>query len=184
MIKKKIPSPEGLKPEIRNGYPLDAEQIFEVQRDTWMATYANEELGITAEDIAERFNRGRDQRLDSWKTKLENGHKANNIWVAAINNEIIGFCTAHRGIEENQIGALYVLPKYQTQGIGGKLLKEALLWLENDRPVALGVVKYNAPAINFYRKHGFVDGPDIPQKECVQIRGKIIPEMKMIKKFE
>jgi ribosomal protein S18 acetylase RimI-like enzyme len=102
--------------------------------------------------------------------------------VARAGEEIIGMGAAERGEVYNRLGALYVLPRYQGQGIGRRLLEEALSWLGNAKPVSLGVAQYNAGAIEFYRRHGFeIKGP----MENFQLAsGKTIPLLEMVKDAE
>ncbi len=47
--------------------------------------------------------------------------------VAVVDNQVVGFCNYHK-LEENlgKIGALYLLKKYQKQGIGKKLFFEGI----------------------------------------------------------
>jgi ribosomal protein S18 acetylase RimI-like enzyme len=59
---------------------------------------------------------------------------------------------------------MYVSPKAQGTGIGGKLIRKALEWHGDEQEVYLHVVSYNDSAIGFYERYGFLK------------TGKILPE--------
>lgn len=70
------------------------------------------------------------------------------VWGAA-DDRLIGFIAFRRG----WIDQLYVLPRRQHRGIGGRLLRVAQeTWPE----LALWTFQKNDPARRFYEKHGFV----------------------------
>lgn len=75
-------------------------------------------------------------------------------WVCEINNEIVGFAIAD--LPDNNIWALFLLPAYEKQGIGGLLHDTMLNWYfsKTAHPVWLST----APATRaegFYRKLGW-----------------------------
>lgn len=66
-------------------------------------------------------------------------------------------------LEPDEVGALFVLPKYQGRGIGSKLILHAADLKGNLR---LSAFKENPKAIGFYQKMGFtIVGEDI-EKDC------------------
>jgi len=55
-------------------------------------------------------------------------------------------------VEDSYIAGLFVSHKYQSKGIGGKLLNRC----KEDYPILrLDVYAQNLKAVNFYQKHGF-----------------------------
>lgn len=156
--------------------------IAEVQKSTWLATYVNEEYNITTEDILAR-NFTSPERIEKWQKKFVENEITRKIFIAKEIDKVIAFCVTEKGIDQNELKAIYVLPNYQGQGIGKKLIQQALDWLSDDKDITMGVVKYNNQAINFYQKFGFYDTGDLPPEECVKLpTGKVFPEIRMIRK--
>lgn len=162
----------------------DVESIRELLRITWLATYPNEEFGITREDIQQNF----DVSTPEAKERLKNRKKNINInpnnheWVVKLGDKVIGWSLAKKG-EQNHIQTLYVLPEYQGQGVGGKLLARVIEWFGKAQAVYLHVASYNQKAINFYKKFGFVETGQ-PVKNDLQPlpSGAVIPEIEMVKR--
>jgi len=159
----------------------DVYTIRDVQKRTWLETYPNEELGITREDIEARF-------ANESKEKIENRKKIYSdpdvhIWVAKDDGEIIGFCIARKEEKNNRIGAIYLLPSYQGQGVGGRLIEAALNWLGVDKDIYVNVASYNDNATRFYERYGFVKTEkDISNPVADLPSGKSIPETEMVRK--
>ena len=70
-------------------------------------------------------------------------------------NEIVGMITAHLHDELLSIARLYVLPEFQRQGIGERLMKESYRAFPGIKRVQLDVEEQNAKGRTFYRKLGF-----------------------------
>ena len=158
----------------------DVEGILAVQRDTWIATYPNEEYGITKEDLeAKEWNDP--VRVERWKKFVMENNPNKIIWVAKDEGKVVGFLRGFKNDTENDLQALYVMPKYQGYGIGSNLMNHFLDWIDKDKETTLGVAIYNDKTISFYKKFGFrgeelvAPGPipDLPS-------GKNIPEIKMV----
>jgi ribosomal protein S18 acetylase RimI-like enzyme len=146
-----------LKIKIRISTPNDVFKIREIQRITWIETYPNAKAGISVEDIKNKF---KDDKTLIGKKKIEERKekykdKRKRTWVAEHKEEMVGFCLASREEEKGRIKAIYVLPEYQGEGIGSKLMKKAIEWLSEEKQIYINVVEYNLKAINFYEKHGF-----------------------------
>lgn len=77
-------------------------------------------------------------------------------WVCELENTIIGFAIAD--LQENNIWALFVHPKYDKQGIGRRLHNIMLDWYfeQTSENVWLGTAP-NTRAEFFYRKSGWTD---------------------------
>ena len=182
--------PLGIRFDIRGATPDDAAAIWSVQAQTWLATYPNEELGISREGlrrhlegehgerIAERIDRTR-LRLAAHAADLGGGCD----FVAVLAGGAIAGFTAPfveaRG--RRRVGALYVLPSAQGSGIGHALLERNLAWHGDDRGVYLTVAAYNERARRFYARHGFVvTGP--PAGDELVIDGVAMTELEMVRR--
>ena len=102
-------------------------------------------------DIAERhcFNALRDDRRAIFNAMTED-------------KGLIGFVIIdRRDPVVPEIDWLIVSPSFQGQGVAARLMRLALDWIGPDRPVKLGVIHFNARAIAFYRKFGFVETGEI-----------------------
>ena len=169
--------------EIKDASGEDVDGIRYVLKTTWLDTYPNEELGITKEDIEQRFDDSTpeaQERLARQKQNI-NTKPDRHEWVAK-DGQVVGWCLALRG-EENHIQTLYILPEYQGKGAGGKLLTAALGWIGKDKEVSLNVASYNQNAIGFYERYGFVNKGEAAQNDLPPFpSGAVIPEITMVKK--
>ena len=169
---------------IREALPDDAEAMRDVQRHTWIATYPNEAYGITKEDIEARFR----EDPETVRERRERGRQSVctapfHSWVAREGRALIGFCIVKQDDHENLLQALYVLPDFQSQGVGKRLLQTALDWLGSKKEVVLNVASYNEKAIAFYRAFGFVPDEPVASFEALQLpSGVRLPEIRMVKK--
>lgn len=157
--------------EINPATTKDAVGIFLVQRTTWLATYPNKEFGVTRSWIKSHFA-DKKKRVARWKKGIKES-KDRRIWVAKNGNRVIGFCVAGKLKDRHQIGAIYILPKYQRRDIGRTLITQAFDWLGKRRKIYVGVAPYNKKAISFYKKFGF------------KIKGTVkigeLPEIEMVR---
>lgn len=174
-----------MKITIRKSVPKDVYGIREVQRVTWLHTYPNNKMGITLEDIESKF---KDDDTPEGKRKIEERKKtyedkSGQTWVAEEGGKIIGFCAVGNEKGKDRILAIYVLPKYQSMGIGSKLITKALKWLGNRKTIYINVVEYNLNAINFYKKHGFAETgkSGVLDSAASLPSGKTLPEIELIK---
>lgn len=89
---------------------------------------------------------------DYWLENFEYTKKAilqAEVYIYQKEDKIVGFS----GLSDNYIGGIFVLPKYQSQGIG----KEILEYLKDIKTeLSLSVYKKNEKAIKFYRREKFV----------------------------
>ena len=76
-----------------------------------------------------------------------------------------------------------MLPAYQGQGVGSALLADFILWAGEGSDVTVHVATYNAQAIAFYERKGFVDtGKRFAEERFRMKSGNLIPEMEMVLK--
>ena len=155
----------------------DAEGIVAVQREGWIATYANDAIGITRELLAQRYA-NYDERVAKWrKAILASPTSADRrIWVAKAGPKVVGYCAPVKFADNRgRLGGLYVLSAYQGTGVASQLIQLAFDWF-GDRPMDLEVVSYNARALAFYKKFAFVEGG---VTEGIKIGDHVLPLIKM-----
>lgn len=166
---------------VRSAKPEDAETIQKVYRETWLATYPNEEYKITLEDIEDMFSKNDNpEALERAKERIKKLGEHTRILVAEIDGKIVGTSRLLKEETRNKFQTCYVLPEYQGKGIGSMLWHEALKWFDPEKDIFLEVAVYNKNAIHFYEKLGFVDtGKRISDERFTLKNGAIIPEMEM-----
>lgn len=170
---------------IRPAIPDDAPAIYAVQRQGWIDTYPNQDLGITTEDITERIE-GKEgslisEKIERWRKNI--AKNAGRFFVATKSDKVVGYILMFHDENTNRtfLGSLYVLPEVQGQGVGSLLLNETLSRLPADEDIYLHVVSYNENAIKFYEKHGFVKtGKDAPISVAALPSGIHLPEIEMV----
>lgn len=147
--------------KIEKAEPSDAADISRVSRKTWQATYPNEELGITVEDIRERTE-GKDgelieKKIEQWRNTIESSGENHDVFVARVDDEVVGFINPKIGKNgKRRLGAIYVSPEAQGNGYGAALLLTALEWHGGESDIYLHVTAYNQSAIEFYERFGFL----------------------------
>ncbi|MFA6427837.1 MAG: GNAT family N-acetyltransferase [Candidatus Magasanikbacteria bacterium] len=166
--------------KIYSAIPNDGKGLVRVSRITWLATYPNKKLGITVKDLGQRKEFEK-QRIERWRKNIKE-NKNRKTWVAKTGREIVGFCGASKEDNVHEIGAIYVLPKYQGKGIGKELIKKAFDWLGDRKDILVRVVSYNTPSIKFYESVGFQKVGIVKKSEWHKLpSGKLLPEIEMKK---
>lgn len=176
------PYPAEQEPEIviERANPEDAASIAHIQHESWLATYPNEEYGISADDIrAQGFER--EERINVWTERLGNESDLVQTLVARRDGIVIGYSSAVKREDSNFIYSIYLLPEFQGQGVGSKLLTQVLEWLGDDKDTALGVVPYNKTAIAFYEKFGFEVRNPVMHDTPMLANGTDMPEVEMFR---
>lgn len=161
----------------------DVKDIQQVFYETWLATYPNDEAGITIDDIEERFkNRFSDsalqKRIDDMMS--ETGEKL--FLVAKDDVKVVGVCKLVKTELYNDLMAIYVLPRCQRMGVGLMFWEKAKEFFGTEKDIIVQVATYNNKAINFYKKLGFVDTGKRFTQEFLKmpVSGSYIPEMELI----
>jgi diamine N-acetyltransferase len=167
---------------IEDSTPDDVLGIRDVQKITWLDTYPNSDLGVTEKDVESYFDI--DQAEE--KRTLENLKKAysdpnQHRWIAKNGKKIVGFCAAFKGESAHRIAAIYILPLFQGEGLGKKLMKRALLWLGNKKDIYVNLASYNTKALKFYERFGFAKTGKNAVSTVTLPSGKILPEVEMVK---
>jgi len=162
---------------IQKSTSKDALEIGEVFYKTWLATYPNEEVGVTVDDVEFKFK----DRKSRDGSKFDNIPE-NELFLTAKDGEhVVGVCSLVKHEDKNELKAIYVLPEYQGKGIGKMFWNDALKFFDPKKDNIVEVVTYNKNAIEFYKKLGFKDTGKRLQEERLRMRsGVILPEMEMM----
>ncbi len=169
--------------EIVDAESSDIYENWEIQKACWLDNFVNAEKGISREDILAWFDENTEDNKKKLSKRAEKVNKNidEHLWEAKDEEKVVGFAAAKRG-ERNEIEAMFILPEYQGQGIGGKLMKRALKWIGNQEKIYLNVVAYNNNAIGFYKKFGFVETNKKVDSGVEFSSGTTLPSMEMVKR--
>ena len=162
----------------------DSLDIANIHFTSWSATYAK----LLPESYI-RQNNNLAAKIEMWQELI--AHPDVTVWQAYDNknsDSSVGFISYYNKGVDYDITTLYILPDYQSLGIGSQLMTGALTNIvesncdANDRfNLSLWVLKTNVAAINFYKKFGFI--PNGESSEA-SFEGNKIVDIKMIKAFE
>lgn len=135
----------------------DAEAIRDLVYRTWLATYVNDEQGVTREHIDADFSESRtDEGMRKRREALATPPKG---WVRlcarAEDGTIVGTINVKQRTNENELSMIYVSPDAQRQGIGTRLWNDAQQYIDSTKPTVVRAVAYNEQAIRFYEHVGF-----------------------------
>lgn len=173
--------------KIKSAVVGDGIHVHNIQKVTWLATYVNDDLGITYDLIKKRFE-GDNGELIQVKASRWNDTislRGGSIILAYINEKPIGYVAPfyNEELQQQRLGALYILPEAQGRGIGRMLVKEAYKHLNTNKDIYLHVVSYNKKAIGFYEKLGFIStGKDVTEDMNPLEGGVYIPSIEMVLK--
>jgi ribosomal protein S18 acetylase RimI-like enzyme len=167
---------------ITDATPADARDITNVFYKAWLATYPNKELGITVEDIEDSYKDSfSDENVQKAQERIANLPPNRRQLVAKDGDRVVGVVNIIRHDDHNQLRTIYVLPEYHRQGIGTMLWNEAKKFGDPTKETRVQVATCNEQAINFYKKHSFVDtGRRFSDERWRMKSGAIIPEMELV----
>ena len=118
------------------------------------------------------------------KQLIENVQKSNNfLFVAEVDNEIVGFASASKGAYNRIKHCAYIVTgirkAYQGKGIGNQFFKALDDWAKDEklRRLELTVMTHNLRAKSLYEKNGFVE--EGIKKDAMCIDGEYINEYYM-----
>lgn len=147
------------KVEISIASPEDVEKICEIQRESWLATYPNEEFGVTEDDIQSHLCGSHGERYEDsacrYRHSIDKQGPDQAVFVAKESGRVLGYAIAAIEKQRRKISEIYIDPELQGKGLGGKLLERAIEWHGRDEDIFLWVVEYNQQAQDFYKKFGF-----------------------------
>ncbi len=159
----------------------DVDAVYAVYHHTWLATYPNEVLGITLNDIhayiPEKIS---DEQRSKQAAVYTHVPEDTFIMIALVNGNVVGVCNGKRSEESTHLKSLYILPEYQGKGIGSALWDQFKTWAGTENKITVHVATYNTNAINFYTSVGFVDtGKRFVEERFIFKSGAQMPEMEM-----
>ncbi len=162
--------------------PTDTRGIQDVFYRTWIDTYPNSEIGITVEDIEEKFKDAfTEETLKKREAKILNPPKGHLTLIARKDNTVVAICNFIETQDSIKLSTLYVLPEFQGKGIGRMLWDEGRTHLDLNKDMYVEVATYNTKAIEFYKKLGFQDtGRRFSEDKFIFKSGAILPEMEMV----
>ncbi|MBI3983711.1 GNAT family N-acetyltransferase [Candidatus Microgenomates bacterium] len=135
--------------EISEAVAEDVVGIVFVQATNWISHYPTRVFDITEDDIRSvDFN----SKIAAWQHILRSPQY--RIWVAKEEQSVVGFIAARKDSEGGEIYEQHTLPDHQKQGVGRRLLEQALVWIGANLSVSLRTPSY-APGISFYERQGF-----------------------------
>lgn len=111
------------------------------------------------------------RKCDKYKLKDQTRKHLDDMWVAREGRKIVGCVrsVSHNGVTE--IGPLAVLPDYQGQGIGAKLMDAVEHRGRNDK-CTVGIVSCRTDVIPFFIKRGY----KLMVTKSVEEMGKLYPD--------
>jgi ribosomal protein S18 acetylase RimI-like enzyme len=137
---------------IREWTPEDFPVFQHIMWETWVATYGS---FIPESDLREYF--GKQYSLGA----LEELYHRETVegFIADMDGTPAGCARTqfHEGERRAYVSSLYVLPRFQGQGVGTRLLRrcEEFALRYGVHEVWLGVMEQNVDAVDWYKKIGF-----------------------------
>lgn len=133
---------------IREMLKEDIKQVQDVAEKSWHSTYD----GIIPRNIQENF-----LKAAYSDEMMENRLKGSFIFVAEMENKVVGFANFTRVNDEgkSELSAIYLYPDLQARGIGTALLQKGIEKLHNVKEIYIDVEKENKIGKTFYKAKGF-----------------------------
>jgi GNAT superfamily N-acetyltransferase len=135
--------------------PEDAEDMNEVIKQSWYATYVTPEVGIPKEDIDQMYTQSEKQQIETFRKRAASPKDTDITLVAKENDSIVGVIRLVIFDDHTRVRTFYVHPSYTGKGIGTKLWNEGIKVLPHDRPVIAWPAEHTH-AVDFYKKLGFI----------------------------
>lgn len=98
--------------------PEDARGITNVLHKTWLATYPNEEIGITVEDIEDSYKNAYSQeRLQKMQNRIAEHRENEKMLVATKGDLVVGDAMIVRNEDNNQLRTIYVPLNFKAKAL-------------------------------------------------------------------
>jgi len=155
---------------IEEAKSTETREIRQVLRDTWIETYTGHLSPMTIETIISRWH------TDDHLLFQINDPSILFTIARGMKGNIVGLATVREDFEDAiYMSRLYVLPLFHGQGIGTKLLENAISKFPAAKVIRLSVERMNLKAILFYFKCGFTK----TEESKLQIDDEIIQIIEM-----
>ncbi len=146
---------------IRDAEPADAPGIAAIGKAAVPETYRDLVDPVVLHQIVEQSYSI--EALNACIARCRAATHAHFI-VAEMDGRVVGFLHYDSDSVEPELHRIYLEPALKRKGIGSALLSQLHERLATGASYILMVIAANAPAVNFYRRHGFVeeakvDGP-------------------------
>lgn len=161
--------------EIREAVPTDAARIHDIAITSWMDTY--EEI-YSANSKTHFVQEAYPQEEVARAIRTAEEARGEYFNVAIIDEEIVGFIHAIDVDGTWEIVRLYVLPKYQQNGIGRKLIRE--LERQGASPIEVYVESRNYKARQFLVSFGFEEVSETTE----EIFGQVEPVTRLKRRYD
>ena len=147
---------------IKEAKVKDIKGIQEVFYKTWLETYPNKKAGITVEDVEAKYkDRFSEQVISKRKAAIFDKSGKSLFLVAKDKNLVVGVCRLKKEELYNELGAIYVLPDYQRQGIGRLFWEKAIIFFHEKFAFQEAAKKHE----NHESRHAAYRGGGINQKK-------------------
>lgn len=126
----------------------DAEAIVNVHTSTWQFSYKG---FVPDEELAKKTP------TPEKVQKMQEAIQQQLFYVAEVDNQIVAFSGLHGELGvTSEIGLMYVLPQYQSLGIGRQLFQDFLkaLKYKGCKKVEVWTMKKSPQSVNFYKNMG------------------------------
>ena len=139
---------------IRKATLEDAEAIAIINVKTWQCAYR----GKMPNEILDSMDV--QHKKEGWEEWIKADYPKTYIFVAEVNDMIVGYCYCggSKGTEDlGEIYSLYVDPEFQGQGVGSALMENAFQFMKKQqfKSAILWVLTSNEPTIKFYEHKGW-----------------------------
>lgn len=133
---------------IRKMKEEDIPSVQHVAKTTWNDTYKD----IIPIPVQEKFLQHAYSH-DMMKHRLQHSH----LFVGEVDGKVVGFANFSpiKHQYETELGAIYLLPEYQSNGIGSALLQTGIAMLEGVKKIYINVESENKKGKAFYNAKGF-----------------------------
>ena len=161
--------------KVRKANIGDVEAIAKLINKTWKISYK----GILSENILDE--RTYQQNMPYIEKDIDSNNKV--VLIAANDSSKIigmvsgGICREKEEGYDSELYAIYVLPKYQGEGVGKLLFINFCIWLKErkNRSMMLWVLKANKDSREFYKRMG---GKEVKEKQID--KSSFLPNLKRI----
>jgi ribosomal protein S18 acetylase RimI-like enzyme len=157
----------------------DAEGLATVSYQSWIDTYPNEELGISAEYVRNlRVHWISEDGIQRVRERIKRLDTDTDFFLRVAKDSegsVVGFIDGVKGDDAYELQDLFTNESTHGSGLGTQLWENFRSWTDPKKPVQLSVVPYTERAPAFYKKVGF---HEVPNSEGFY-KDTIIPTIKM-----